>query len=359
MRCLLSVLIVALSSAPVADLLLSARMHHLRSGVDREWAEFPEKAEGAELVLAFRCQAERGRAHAAPAASGSEAAMAGAVERKGDRAAAARRSRHDHLLAGPARHAEGGQQRAANPLHREGLRRRGDRADERSSTGRWRGAVGGHRGRLGHRGAGRTCDTQPHHGCRRAWDADLDRNRVGPTAGGTAGSGLQPHRRGSAEASGRALCHLMRDVDSSTALPRPTSSCPRARTCHGACPSGARWTRRDGRRWTRTCIRERSRSTATRPIDERMLTIAGEGIELPVSTEHNMLVDFERHARAGRRASAFHAGGRERGDHAVASVISMCFPSPATARPIDQRASDWTRAAGGHRQRGHRSSRSF
>src|SRR6185436_16012932 len=27
-------------------------------------------------------------------------------------------------------------------------------------------------------------------------------------------------------------------------------------------------------------------------IEERMLTLAGEGIELPISTEHNMLVDF-------------------------------------------------------------------
>lgn len=35
-------------------------------------------------------------------------------------------------------------------------------------------------------------------------------------------------------------------------------------------------------------------------IEERMLTLAGEGIELPISTEHNMLVDFTQHAtRAG------------------------------------------------------------
>jgi hypothetical protein len=32
-------------------------------------------------------------------------------------------------------------------------------------------------------------------------------------------------------------------------------------------------------------------------IEERMLTIAGEGLELPISTEHNMLVDFSEAAR--------------------------------------------------------------
>ena len=36
-----------------ADLLVSDRMHHLRSGGEREWAEFPEQAGGSELVLAF------------------------------------------------------------------------------------------------------------------------------------------------------------------------------------------------------------------------------------------------------------------------------------------------------------------
>ena len=42
-------------------------------------------------------------------------------------------------------------------------------------------------------------------------------------------------------------------------------------------------------------------------IDERMLTLAGEGIELPVSSEHNTRVDFEAYATRGRRAAALHA----------------------------------------------------
>jgi hypothetical protein len=49
----LFLLIVGLQSAPAADLVITGRMHHLRSAADREWAEFPTQAEGRELVLAF------------------------------------------------------------------------------------------------------------------------------------------------------------------------------------------------------------------------------------------------------------------------------------------------------------------
>lgn len=40
-------------------------------------------------------------------------------------------------------------------------------------------------------------------------------------------------------------------------------------------------------------------------IDERMLTIAGEGLELPISTEHNMLVDFSDVAKKTRTEKYF------------------------------------------------------
>ena len=50
---LLALLVVLPAAALAADLPVSARMHHLRSEGDREWAEFPEHAEGSELVLAF------------------------------------------------------------------------------------------------------------------------------------------------------------------------------------------------------------------------------------------------------------------------------------------------------------------
>jgi hypothetical protein len=41
------------------DHVLTERMHHLRSGPVREWSAFPERAEGTELVLAFRAQSNQ------------------------------------------------------------------------------------------------------------------------------------------------------------------------------------------------------------------------------------------------------------------------------------------------------------
>jgi hypothetical protein len=50
-------LVLVLRSAPAPDLAITDRMHHLRSGTEREWAEFAERAEGIELVLPFQATA--------------------------------------------------------------------------------------------------------------------------------------------------------------------------------------------------------------------------------------------------------------------------------------------------------------
>src|SRR5688572_18947851 len=50
---LLPLMILVPPAALAADLAISGRMHHLRSQAAREWAEFPERAEGTELVLTF------------------------------------------------------------------------------------------------------------------------------------------------------------------------------------------------------------------------------------------------------------------------------------------------------------------
>jgi hypothetical protein len=77
-------------------------------------------------------------------------------------------------------------------------------------------------------------------------------------------------------------------------------------------------------------------------IDERMLTIAGEGIELPVSTEHNTRVDFDARARD--------AGVRQHFTPVVGSEVTTpsighfnVFPIPPDGNPIDQVAPDWRR----------------
>jgi hypothetical protein len=76
--------------------------------------------------------------------------------------------------------------------------------------------------------------------------------------------------------------------------------------------------------------------------EERMLTITGEGLELPVSTEHNLRIDFE--ARAGE------AGVREDFTPVLGSEVTTpslghfnVFPLPPDGHAIDQAAPDWTR----------------
>ncbi|MDQ3348541.1 MAG: CehA/McbA family metallohydrolase [Acidobacteriota bacterium] len=77
-------------------------------------------------------------------------------------------------------------------------------------------------------------------------------------------------------------------------------------------------------------------------IGERMLTIAGEGVELPVSAEHNRLVDFDGEAR--------HAGVREHFTPILGSEVTTpslghfnVFQIPVDHPAIDHRAPDWGR----------------
>lgn len=75
-------------------------------------------------------------------------------------------------------------------------------------------------------------------------------------------------------------------------------------------------------------------------IDERMLTIAGEGIELPVSSEHNTRVPFEERARAAGVGTRFTpVTGSEVTTPALGHF--NVFPLPPAGAPIDHRAADW------------------
>ena len=79
-------------------------------------------------------------------------------------------------------------------------------------------------------------------------------------------------------------------------------------------------------------------------IEERMLTLAGEGIELPVSSEHNTRVDFEARAvKAGVRQYFTPILGTEVTTPALGHF--NVFPVPDGGAVIDQRAADWTRLA--------------
>jgi hypothetical protein len=59
--CLLGTTIGAIADQPaVEDELLEPRLVHLRGGSVREWSEFPEKAESSRLELSFQCQRNAG-----------------------------------------------------------------------------------------------------------------------------------------------------------------------------------------------------------------------------------------------------------------------------------------------------------
>ena len=59
LRLILLFLVFQSVSANTADHVITERMHHLRSGAVREWSAFPERAEGTQLVLAFRAQSNQ------------------------------------------------------------------------------------------------------------------------------------------------------------------------------------------------------------------------------------------------------------------------------------------------------------
>ena len=78
-------------------------------------------------------------------------------------------------------------------------------------------------------------------------------------------------------------------------------------------------------------------------IEEQMQAIAGEGIELPVSTEHNLRIDFDRPAVA--------AGVRQHFTPLVGSEVTTgaghfnVWPLLPTGPAVNERASDWTALA--------------
>ena len=77
-------------------------------------------------------------------------------------------------------------------------------------------------------------------------------------------------------------------------------------------------------------------------IHERMLTLAGEGIELPVSTEHNTRVDFGPAARDAGVGEYFTPLVGSEVTTPALGHFNVFALSPASA-PIDARAPDWPR----------------
>ena len=78
---LVALLLLAFQSAPAVDLVVTARMHRLRSGVAREWTAFPPQSEGPRLRAHVRGDRQPDRTHAPPASPRREAVLACPAER--------------------------------------------------------------------------------------------------------------------------------------------------------------------------------------------------------------------------------------------------------------------------------------
>ncbi len=329
------------SPAPAEDLVVSGRMHHVRSLEAREWAEFPEKAPARELVLPFEA-----------AVNDSETTL---------------RLRHRDLKQ-PWRVLLNGKEIARLPLDeadmmtywpvppgtlRDGKNElridcTGNRSDdvmigEATLINRAADAVltettvdvsvteepGG-------RGTPSRITVANEHGTLVPIG-----NRSGPEH--AVRTGILYSRTGAVRLrlpAGRYVVYAGRGFEYSVASTRidlaPGSSVSTRLSIRREVDTTG-WAAMDTHVHTGTFARHGDAGIA-----ERMLTIAGEGVELPVSSEHNALVSFDDDARRG--------GVRDHFTPILGSEVTTpstghfnVFPIPAGPTPIDHRAPDWDR----------------
>jgi hypothetical protein len=75
-------------------------------------------------------------------------------------------------------------------------------------------------------------------------------------------------------------------------------------------------------------------------IAERMITLAGEGIELPIATDHNVHVDYRAHAAKAGLSEHFTP---VMGNEVTTSVGHFnIFPIQASAEPPDHKSKEWS-----------------
>jgi hypothetical protein len=333
-----------------ADLIITDRMHHLRSGAEREWAEFPVRPEGTELVRTFRASRNQG-----------EQTL---------------RLRHRDLKQ-PWVVLLNGKEIARLPL---------DEADTRTYWSLPPGTLRDGANDLRIHSSGRASDDvaighvtlmdRPREQVLSEATVDVsvqersdgrpvparitvtDRQGTLVSLGNVSGPqhAVRPGVVYTAAVpvrlklpAGRYVVHAGRGFEYSVASVDLTL----ARGSNGSRTLAIRrdvdtagWAAMDTHVHTGTFARHGDAA-----IEERMLTIAGEGVELPVSAEHNMRVDFEARARA--------AGVRDYFTPVIGSEVTTparghfnVFPLPPDGRAIDERAPDWTRLRQGMQDAG-------
>jgi hypothetical protein len=336
---LITMLFLAFQSAPALDLLITGRMHHLRSGAQREWAEFPERAEGTELVLTLQAKANQ-----------TERTL---------------RLRHRDLKQ-PWRVMLNGQEIAQLPF------------DEADMLTYWPVPVGTLKdgtNELRIHSTGKASDDvligqvalidRPRDEVLSEATVDLS---ISEDPGGRAvpsrvtvtdarGTLVSLGNRSDAQhaarpgvvytssgavrlnlPAGRYVIYAGRGFEYSVASVEVElssgSEVSRRLTIRREVDTSG-WAAMDTHVHTGTFARH---GDAT--IDERMVTMAGEGIELPVSTEHDMRVDFAAHG-SGALTHFTPVVGTEVTTPAIGHF--NVFPISGEGRAIDQRAPDWVR----------------
>jgi hypothetical protein len=338
---LLPLLIAVPSAALAADLVVSDRMHHLRSKPDREWAEFPEKAEGTELVLAF--DAKPNEAAHTLRLRHRDLKQSWRVVLNGTEIARLPLDEADtitHWAVPPRTLREG---RNELRIHCTGSASDDvmigrvtliDRAVEQVLS---EAAVDvSVREEPGGRATPSRITVADQHGTLVS---------LGNPSGGqdAVRPGVVYSRTGAVRLklpAGRYIIYAGRGFEYSVARTEvdvAAGAVVSRRLSIRREVDTAGWVAMDTHVHTGTFAKHGDAATA-----ERMLTIAAEGIELPVSTEHNMLVDFDRHARE--------AGVRQHFTPVVGSEVTTpalghfnVFPIPGDRGAIDQRAADWAR----------------
>ena len=343
---MLAPLLLVLQPPPASvDLTITARMHHLRSGAEREWAEFPERAEATELTLPFRAAAN-------------------------DRAWTLRVRHRD--LKGTWRVLLNGKPIARLPV------------DEADTITYWPVPAGtlidGVNGLRVH-GAGGTSDDVLIGELKlipRATEDVLSEAAVDVTVADTASGRAIPSRI--TVATDRGTLVALGNTASADHAVRPGVVYSRTGSVRLQLPAGeyvvyagrgfeysvatAQVSVRSGERVSRRLTIRREVDTTgwaamdthvhtgtfarhgDAIIDERMLTIAGEGLELPVSTEHNTRVDFDPYARAAALRTEFTPIiGSEVTTPALGHFNVFALPPDGPA--IDQRAGDWAKLRDG------------
>jgi hypothetical protein len=325
--------------APASDLVLTSRLHHLRIGEAREWSDFPAVAEGPALVLPFEATANPGERTLRLRHRDLKGAWRVLVNGR----EIARLPPEDADTISDWAIPAGALRDGANELRVEGTAAADDVfVGEIRVVDRARAAL------LTEATIDVTVREAPGGQAIPSRITVTDANGTLVTLGTTSDAmhavrpGVVYTATGTARLqlpAGRYVIHAGRGFEYGVA--RAVVDVARGETVTRALTirrevDTTGWAAMDTHVHTGTFARHGDAS-----IEERMVTLAGEGIELPVSSEHNTRVDFE--------ARALAAGVRERFTPILGSEVTTprlghfnVFPLPAAGPDIDQRAADWT-----------------